>query len=557
MSLRHTIAPASTPWPAIGSKRFQAMLFAAFLLLAGSAVGGGVLTSHHQRALRAAARYDASWDAARIFADWLQLETAVADMRSGTAAAGEEAQLRLELVQSALGHLVEGEVASSFAADATFPALRQRMADALGAVSAAIAGQAAPEAVLDDLRRVNPAIGRLASRLHAAQLEATVAQDVRLAHQQVLVAGLMAAAVLCGLMLVGALAWHNRRLRQAEAEVRASEARTALALEAAGAGWWTIQPSRQFACSRRAWALCGQDAPPAPDPGSLDRWLRTIHPEDRADVARALSAPRHAMDSIRLHFRVLVPESTRWLLAVGQWLPDANGRLTIYGILVDETERVLKQQALTSARERAEHAAATKSRMLAETSHDLRQPLQSMFLIASRLQAETPSDGRSGLLRSLDDALDTMHGLLSDLNDMASAEHGQLRPKVQGFPLGVLLAEIEGAYAPRAEAKACACRSNRRSCWCAATATCSAGSCATWWRTRCAIRPRAAFPSPPGASRDWSGSRSATPAAASAPNIRTRSGAPSTVARTRVAAARASGSASRSSGASPICSATA
>lgn len=101
---------------------------------------------------------------------------------------------------------------------------------------------------------------------------------------------------------------------------------------------------------------------------------------------------------------------------------------------------------LERARTEAEHANQAKSRFLAAASHDLRQPLQSMFLFAASLHYHLrDKKGKEALVR-IERGLDILKGLLDSLLDLSQLDIDVIKPKFATFPLRPMLDEIVAAY---------------------------------------------------------------------------------------------------------------
>lgn len=117
-----------------------------------------------------------------------------------------------------------------------------------------------------------------------------------------------------------------------------------------------------------------------------------------------------------------------------------------------ERERLLGEEA--RRRREAELAIAAKSQFLASASHDLRQPMQSLFLLtdalADRLGQPHPA---YPLVTSQKLALDAMKGLLDGLLDLSKLDAGIITPEVAEFPVAVLMERLSAACAPRFTAK--------------------------------------------------------------------------------------------------------
>ncbi len=141
-----------------------------------------------------------------------------------------------------------------------------------------------------------------------------------------------------------------------------------------------------------------------------------------------------------------------WLTS---WFPVMVEDHVLFAGVVTQDITALRrvESALRAAKEDAEAANQAKSRFLAAASHDLRQPLQSLFLFRAALDRHvTDTDGRHKL-DMLGVGLDTLKGLLDGLLDVSRLESGAVEPRVSVFPISRLLEEIGDSYRPIAEAK--------------------------------------------------------------------------------------------------------
>lgn len=119
-------------------------------------------------------------------------------------------------------------------------------------------------------------------------------------------------------------------------------------------------------------------------------------------------------------------------------------------------ERLTQEHELAlEALEEARQANAAKSRFLAATSHDLRQPLQAQALFLQALEDDlamgrTP-DAR--LMQNLRLTSDNLSMLLNTLLDLSRMDIGDIPVSVQPTVLGGLFASIEGEFGDLARAK--------------------------------------------------------------------------------------------------------
>lgn len=149
------------------------------------------------------------------------------------------------------------------------------------------------------------------------------------------------------------------------------------------------------------------------------------------------------------------PDGTAMTLSVSATpVRDPDGRVTLaICTLRDVGERKAMELALQRAKEEADEANRAKSKFLAAASHDLRQPMQSMFLFTGILHRSIRDEQGQRGLEMLERGLDTLKGLLDSLLDVSRLDAGAVDPRVEAFALNGLLDEITTSYAPILESK--------------------------------------------------------------------------------------------------------
>ncbi|HYC02119.1 MAG TPA: PAS domain S-box protein [Azospirillaceae bacterium] len=137
-------------------------------------------------------------------------------------------------------------------------------------------------------------------------------------------------------------------------------------------------------------------------------------------------------------------------LSIAEW--NEKGRRYFTGIMRDVSARRRAEEDLTAAKDEAERANLSKTKFLAAASHDLRQPLQSMFLLSAALARHVAEPGRE-LLVHMERGLEAQKEMLDGLLDVSKLEAGAVKPEIQEFPIDGLLDQIDSAYAIQAAGK--------------------------------------------------------------------------------------------------------
>lgn len=111
------------------------------------------------------------------------------------------------------------------------------------------------------------------------------------------------------------------------------------------------------------------------------------------------------------------------------------------------------EAALRKARKMAEHESESKTRFLATASHDLRQPIQAMHLLAHVLvSSDLPPESAEIALR-MQEAVDGLGDMLTALLDISKLDAGLVKPDLSDFRLSELFRQLTDEHLPLTEEK--------------------------------------------------------------------------------------------------------
>jgi signal transduction histidine kinase/CheY-like chemotaxis protein len=117
-------------------------------------------------------------------------------------------------------------------------------------------------------------------------------------------------------------------------------------------------------------------------------------------------------------------------------------------LLLSEKDLLIAE--LHTARRLSDEANASKSRFLAAASHDLRQPVTALSLLAGALVG-TPLDSRgTEIANQIVHAIDSLERLFNALLDLSRLEAGVVVPRPTGFDLAALAQTVAEEFRPRA-----------------------------------------------------------------------------------------------------------
>jgi len=131
----------------------------------------------------------------------------------------------------------------------------------------------------------------------------------------------------------------------------------------------------------------------------------------------------------------------------------SGGFLMSREVMFDITDRRRLEDELKLARDSAIEANEVKSRFLAAASHDLRQPLQTIWSIQAFLSRAIGSAGLAPQLSLLEEAVRNMDYMLSELVDINRLERGAIQPVVRDFSLDEILPRLRSDFAYAAASK--------------------------------------------------------------------------------------------------------
>lgn len=114
----------------------------------------------------------------------------------------------------------------------------------------------------------------------------------------------------------------------------------------------------------------------------------------------------------------------------------------------DEAVNRLQQlnAELREAREQAEEANRAKSRFLASSSHDLRQPLHAISLLAAALSAVAKEPQVLDIVSRIDGSLQVMNKLFAALLELSRLDAGVVSVRKEHVPLAAVLKPLEDEY---------------------------------------------------------------------------------------------------------------
>ena len=125
-----------------------------------------------------------------------------------------------------------------------------------------------------------------------------------------------------------------------------------------------------------------------------------------------------------------------WVIEHGIHVKDDSGRiLYVDGFITDITARRKMEDELKAAKEKAEHAAASRISFLANMSHEIRTPMNSIIGFSELLLKEKMESEHNNHLVTINRSARSLMHLLNDILDSAKLDKGKLELAYKDFVL--------------------------------------------------------------------------------------------------------------------------
>jgi PAS domain S-box-containing protein len=245
------------------------------------------------------------------------------------------------------------------------------------------------------------------------------------------------------------------RIGQSNAALAASEERLRLALEGSRTGTWDWEiETGQIIWDDYMYPLFGRTRNDFD--GSMEAFLKVIHPDDRVILRRAARQALSGERTIDIDFRIIdLDGSIRHIASRGRVFCDDNGRaVRMSGVNMDITARKKDQEELHRAKEAAEAANQAKDDFLAILSHELRTPLTPELAAVAMLEDDETIPAE--VLRELEMIrrnIEVEARLIDDLLDVTGIMRGKLELNRQAVDVRPLLEHAMQNYCAGAAAK--------------------------------------------------------------------------------------------------------
>jgi two-component system, sensor histidine kinase len=140
-----------------------------------------------------------------------------------------------------------------------------------------------------------------------------------------------------------------------------------------------------------------------------------------------------------------------YLLVLVVWARGLFANVIATMLLRHENDELVKQ--LQAAKAHAEQANQEKSRFLAAASHDLRQPMQGLWLFVGNLRSQWGKPESIKILDHIENSLDAMRNLFDSLLNISELDSGGVKPIVTRVQVQSILDRIQAEFSEECDRK--------------------------------------------------------------------------------------------------------
>ncbi|MCW7489913.1 PAS domain S-box protein [Leptospira meyeri] len=201
--------------------------------------------------------------------------------------------------------------------------------------------------------------------------------------------------------------------------------------------------------------LSGYPAEDFLEPNRKRSFSEIIHPEDRNHVSNLIQNAIDTSDTFVLNYRIIQKSGDiRWVLEYGGLVFDEEKKVKFLdGVILDNTDRRMIEEALIESKEKAELAANTKTTFLANMSHEIRTPMNAIIGFTEILLAGDLLGNQKNHLETVKNSAKSLLRLLNDVLNSAKLDRGAVELETIDFSLYSLVDQVCSAMGMEARKK--------------------------------------------------------------------------------------------------------
>lgn len=166
-----------------------------------------------------------------------------------------------------------------------------------------------------------------------------------------------------------------------------------------------------------------------------------IHPDDREEVWNQVNKAIEENQPYYLVYRIISSGGVvKWVWEKGRAVSgEKNHIIALEGFIIDITDRIEMEEQVILAKEKAEESDRLKSAFLANLSHEIRSPMNSIVGFSQLLRSENVGEPSLQYTEIIFQSSRKLLNVINDIVDMAKIDSGQMLIKIKEFNPGELL----------------------------------------------------------------------------------------------------------------------
>ncbi|ABK45444.1 multi-sensor hybrid histidine kinase [Magnetococcus marinus MC-1] len=244
--------------------------------------------------------------------------------------------------------------------------------------------------------------------------------------------------------------------KQIQRQLKQSEERLQIALDASNTGFWDWDPLQDRAYFSDQWlSMVGYQQGDILN--NSTGWLDLLHGEDLPHVERELEAHLNGQrKNFEVEFRMRHKQGHWvWILSSGRVIErdEEKRALRMAGIHKDISDRKRVEDELKKAMLDAESANRSKSEFLANMSHEIRTPMNGVVGMMELLSNTELTPEQQSHMRTARNSAESLLTIINDILDFSKIEAGKLELEEIAFDLAELVEDVTALLAQRVDSE--------------------------------------------------------------------------------------------------------